>query len=34
MNDPVGRNRRGAEAPEGFERGRLAGGNAAGQPDR
>jgi hypothetical protein len=34
VHDPVSRDRRGTNAPEGFERGRLAGGNAAGQPDR
>lgn len=33
MDYPIRGNRGGAEAPEGFERGRLAGGNAAGQPD-
>jgi hypothetical protein len=34
VNDPVGRNRGGTEAPESFERCRLAGGDAPGQPDR
>ncbi len=33
VNNLIRRDRGGTEAPEGFERGRLAGGNAAGQPD-